>query len=64
MCLLVSPTPIKLVLYIEARVDFPKIYKLDQVTDLFKRLRLIISIQIKPTLPSMTKEVNHDLTPT
>lgn len=58
-----APAPIKSILYIETRVDFPKIYKLDQVADLLKMLRLMISVQIKPTLPSMTEEVNHNLTP-
>lgn len=46
-----ASAPVKSVLYIEPRVNFPKIYKLDQVIDLLKMLCLMISIQIRPTLP-------------
>lgn len=49
-----TPAPVKSILYIETRVDFPKIYKLDQVIDLFKVLWRMIRIQIKPTFPSTT----------
>lgn len=50
-----TPAPVKSILYIETRVDFPKIYKLDQVIDLLKMLWLVIRIQIKPTLVARLK---------
>lgn len=47
-----APAPIRSILSIETRVSFPKIHKLDQVTDLLKMLGLAISLQMKPTSPS------------